>query len=300
MTEDGERKAEDRDDPAGARLTPYELVFGSAEFEERVFPAIQQEAESHGQDPTLRERFGFMSVAGDTIRQLVPAEAPPEMLDDYRALLYHAFNFWRFGRPLYKLDRAVARYLVESKPRLEEWRFRLPRPSVYLQLPSNLFWASISTDMPPEPVDGMFLTMARGDDPLGPLYGDLQLLLVLGIRRDRPGFSVIPFETEVGSGIPAVWADAPGREEGEGSDFSSVLPGGEMAGLYSVVTTTEALKIAARILWHVDANPGDVRLRHAPERRTRDRPGTVALSHLPFHHVCFAGDGAPAEEDGAG
>jgi hypothetical protein len=298
VTDDGKRKAEDRDVDGAARLTPYEIVFGAAEFEERVFPAIQKEAEAHFEDLTLRERFGFMSVAADTLRQLVPADAPPEMLDDYRALLYQSYNFWRFGRCLYRLDRAVVRYLVESQPRLDGWPFRMPRPSVYLQLPSNLFWASISTDIPPEPVDGVFLTMARGDDPLGPLYGDLQVLLVLGIRRGRPGFSIIPFDTEVGSGIPAVWAETAGREEGE--DFASTLPGGEMAGLYSILTTAEVLKLSARALWFIHTSPADVQARRAPERRTRDRPGSVPLSHLPFHDVRFGADGAPAEEGAAG
>jgi hypothetical protein len=287
-----ESRAQDRDVPGAARLTPYELAFGAPEFEDRLFPAIRREAEMHGEDPTRRERFAFLTVAGDALGDLVPADAPPEIREDYRAFLYHAFNFWRYGRCLYRLDRAVVRYLVEGTPGLEGWEFRIPKPCVYLQLPSNLFWASISTDLPPEPVDGMFLTMAAQADPLGEQYQDLQVLLVLGIRRDRPGFSIIPFDTEVGAGIPAVWAETPGRDAGD--DFENLLPGGEIQGLYSILTTAEALKLAARALWYVDTHSEDVDLHRAPERRTADRPGSVPLSTLPFHRVRFGGEAPEA------
>jgi hypothetical protein len=295
VTDETKRGAEACDVPGAARLTPYEMVFGAQEFEERIFPAIRAEAEMHGEEPGRRERFAFLSVAGDTLRELVPPDAPPEIRDDYRAFLYHAFNFWRYGRCVYKLERAVVRYLVESRPGLDGWEFRLPKPSVYLQLPANLFWASISTDVPPEPVDGMFVTTVDNADPLGTVYGDLQVLMVLGIRRQRPGFSIIPFDTEVGDGIPAVWVDTPGREEGE--DFANVLPGGEMAGLYSILTTAEALKLAARAVWYVDAHPDHVVLNRAPERRERDRPGSVPLSHLPFHRVRLGDEADAAPED---
>jgi hypothetical protein len=67
-----------------------------------------------------------------------------------------------------------------------------------------------------------------------------------------------------------VWAE-PGRDEGR--DFENVLPGGEMAGLYSILTTAEALKLVARLLWYVEATP---RRSPPPPRRSGaapDRPG---------------------------
>jgi hypothetical protein len=93
------------------------------------------------------------------------------------------------------------------------------------------------------------------------------VLMVLGLRRARAGFSVIPFATEAGPGIPATWAEAPGREGAK--DFANILPGGEMAGLYSILTTTEALKLLARALWYVEAHPvrrGALRRARAPRR----------------------------------
>lgn len=275
-----------------ARLTPYELVFGGMEIENDLFPRLGREAQERGEDPARRERFGFLSVGADLLRELVPPETPPEALEQYRALLFHSFNFWRFGRRTYVVHPAVARYLVESRPTLDDWELTLPHPSVYVQLPANLFWASIATDAPPEPVDGFFVTESRGIDPLGPSFRQLDMLMVLGIHHTRAGFSVIPFETEVGQGIARVWAEGPPREDG-GMDFASVLPGGEMAGLYSVVTVEEALNLLARVLWYVDSHPEDVALCGAPERRTQERPGTVSLSRLAYHRVGFGVAGTP-------
>lgn len=271
--------------PGTARLTPYELAFLEGGFETRIFPMIQDEAEARREDPARRERFAFLAYAGEAIRDIVPPEAPAEMLEEYRALFYHAFNFWRFGRRLYVLDAAVARYLVEGSPALAEWEFSTPYDSLYLQLPPNLFWASIGTDVPPEPVDGFFVTVSQDRDPLGLAFTDLQVLMVLGIHRLRAGFSVIPFDTEVGQGIPPVWAE-PGRDEGR--DFENVLPGGEMAGLYSILTTSEALKLVARILWYVGSRAEDVTSAPAAERRSWERPGSVPYSRLEFHRVTLS------------
>ena len=272
----------------GPFLTPYELAFADAGFENRVFPRVLAEAEQHAEDPAHRERFGFLTYAHEAAREIVPPEAGPEALEEYRALLYHAFNFWRFGRRSYVLEPAVARYLIEAAPSLSGWELALPTPSLYLRLPPNLFWASIATDVPPEPVDGFFATVADGRDPMGAPFQELQVLMVLGLRRGRAGFSVIPFETEAGPGIPAAWAEAPGRDGAR--DFDNILPGGEIKGLYSILTTTEALKLLARALWYVDTRPQDVAPFAAPERRSEERPGQVPLSRLSFHRVTLSGE----------
>ncbi|HEX6909594.1 MAG TPA: hypothetical protein VF142_04350 [Longimicrobium sp.] len=270
-------------DKAGAaRLTPYELAFLEGDFEARVFPTIHEEAEARREDPARRERFAFLAAGGDAIRDIIPPDAPPEMLDEYRALFYHAFNFWRFGRRLYVVEPAVARYLVEGAPSLADWELAAPYDGLYIQLPPNLFWASIGTDVPPEPVDGFFVTVARERDPLGLPYTDLQVVMVLGIHRLRDGFSVIAFETEAGQGIPPIWAE-PGRDQGR--DFENVLPGGEIAGLYSILTTAEALKLVARVLWYVESHAEDVTPAPPPERRAQERPGSFPFSRLEFHRV---------------
>lgn len=286
---ENERGAAERLAARGPLVTPYELVFGEAGFEETIFPRIQGEAESHAVDAARPDRFGFLSVAADAIRDVVPADAPTELLEEYRLLFYHGFNFWRFGRRLYTLEPGMARYLVEAAPRLAGWELTLPYPSVYVQLPPRLFWASIAVDAPPEPVDGFFVVQSQGTDPLGPGFSDLHVLMVLGVRRDRAGFSVIPFDTEVGPGIPADWAEAPGREGA--ADFANILPGGEIAGLYSILTNTEALKLLARALWYIDTQSGEIPTETAPERRAEDQEGGIPLTRLAFQRVRLADAG---------
>jgi hypothetical protein len=276
--------------PAGlARLTPYELAFMEGDFETRVFPSLREETRLLGVDATRRERLVFLTTAGDAVRELVPPEAPAEMLEEYRALFYHAYNFWSYGRRLYAVEPAVARYLVEAAPTLEEWIFDAPHRSLYLQLPGNLFWASIGTEVPPEPVDGFFVTVCSERDPLGVPFDDVQVLMVLGIHRHRAGFSVVPFETEAGPGIPPSWTE-PGRERG--ADFENVLPGGEVAGLYSILTTAGALKLVARLLWYVQDHAEQVTPAPPAERRSGDRPGSAPLSRLEYHRVRLADGGA--------
>ena len=277
------------DTPHPARITPYELVFGAPDFEARIFPRIGDEADVSGSDPLHRSRFAFLTSATELARSLVPEEAPAEALEQHEALLYHAYNFWRYGKRVYLLEAPVARYLVEAAPSPGEWELVLPHPSVYLQLPPNLFWASVSPESTPEPVDGFFVTSAEGDDPLGEPYREVQVMAVLGIRRDRAGFSVIPFVTEAGPGIAAAWAEASVREGGDA--FRSVLPGGEISGLYSLLTTDEALKLLARALWYVDAHPDALALETPPERRGAEEQGALPLPRIPYVRVSLGSEG---------
>lgn len=264
------------------RRTPYELVFGEP-FEARTFPDILKEATERGVEPRDAERFGFLSLAADAVRSVVPAESPPDALDQYRSLLYQAFNFWRYGKRVYLLDPPLARYLVEGAPSLEEWELEMPYPSIYLQLPRNLFWGSISPDSTPEPVDGFFATATDASDAFGKPYRRIEVLVVLGIRRDRAGFSVIPFSTEAGPGIAHEWASGEGRESG--SDFANVLPGGDIQGLYSILTSTEVLKLLARALWYTATFPADVTLETAVEHRAENAPASPPQPRLPYHRV---------------
>jgi hypothetical protein len=175
------------------RRTPYELVFEDPTFEAQLFPRIRSEAAAQGIDPSDPERFSFLSLVGDALRTMLPAEAGPEALEQYRALLLHAFNFWRYGKRLYYVEQAAARFLVEGAPAMRSWELEIPHPSVYLQLPANLFWGSVSPETPPEPVDGFFVTTSDGEDGLGKPFRRLEVLVVMGIRKDRAGFSVLHF-----------------------------------------------------------------------------------------------------------
>jgi hypothetical protein len=260
-----------------ARQTPYELVFSEGDFESRVFPAIRAEAVEHGVDSLELGRFDFLSTAADAIRGLTPEDAPPDALDQYRSLLFHAYHFWLHGYRLFLLDRAVARLLAESAPDLTEWDVSAPAASGYIQLPANLFWSSISPDAPPEPVDGFFFTISPVSDPLGGLADSLQLLMVLGIRRDRAGFSVIRIDTLLDPSI------LEGTAETDGSDrdrFQSTLPGGDIAGLFSILTSREAVDLALRAFWYMARFPdGAVQIVAGQPTSEPGRPPATRLAH---------------------
>jgi hypothetical protein len=270
-----------------ARLTPYELVFTEGDFESRIFPRIQDEALAEGVAALRRETFDFLSTVGELVREVTPEDAPAEALEQYRAMLYHAFHFWSAGRKLFALETPVARYLVEAAPRLESWSFRLPSESVYLQLPANLFWSSISPESTPEPVDGFFVTLGQSVDLAGQEIGKLEILVVLGIHRSRAGFSVIPLDTPIGSGIEQSWAEEEGRQ---GGDFENVLPGGEISGLYSILTAGEVLKLVARAFWYIEQFPETLLDVQAPEPREGD--ADPPSTHFGYVRVTL-GTGAP-------
>lgn len=272
-----------------ARMTPYELVFTGGEFEANVFPRISAEAEEQGVSTLRPEPFAFLSTAADVVREVTPEDAPPEALDQYRALLFHAYHFWRDGRKLYVIERAAARYLVEAGRSIDAGGATLPFSAAYLQLPTNLFWGSIDTTTPPEPIDGFFLTQHEGTDPLGEPFHRLELLMVLGIRRSRAGFSVIPLASELDESLDALLRE-PVRPEG---DFANVLPGGEIDGLYSVLTAAEALKLVVRTFAYAGRNPEAVVPALPPE--TRPDAAVAPPTHLAHTLITLGGgDGAPA------
>jgi len=286
------------DSGPSARRTPYELVFAAGGFEDVIFPRIAAEAQAREANLRDPERFSFMSTAADVIREMMPEDAVADALDQYRAMVFQAFNFWSHGLQLFVLERAVARFIVEAAPRLDGWGFATPAFAGYVQLPANLFWSSITPDTTPEPVDGFFFTVGGGDaDTREVAPGDtstptLHLLLILGIRRDRAGFSVIPIDEQVG---PDGAATAPERPDG---DFTNVLPGGEIDGLYSILTADEVRKLALRAFWYIDQYPDSVVDVVAVEgERTEREPLNTRLPHQTVH---LRSDRPPADGDAGG
>jgi hypothetical protein len=277
--------------PPLARLTPYELVFIEGDFESRVFPRILEEAEEQGIPALHPERFGFLSTAADVVRNLTPEDAAPEALEQYRALVFHAFHFWCADKPLYVLDPDAARHLVVATAPTGDRSFLVPGGVAYLQLPPQLFWASISAELTPEPVDGFFVTESTGFDALGRPFQHLEILMVLGIRRARAGFSVIPVQADLAENLDDVW-DEEGRP---GGDFANVLPGGELSGLYSILTAGEVLKLVGRAFWYVARHPERLVevLAEEPRARDADPPPT----HLGYTRVTLD---EPAPPAGAG
>lgn len=273
------------------RRTPYELAFGAGVFEADRFPAIREEAEARGVEASDPARFVLLGTVGALLQELAPESAESgaggvteaSAVARYGALLFQAYQFWRFGRRVYVLEERLARRLVDPGLRVGEWALVPPHPAGYLQLPRHLFWARIEEAATPEPVDGFFWTMVGVEDPFAPPYRRLDVLLVLGMRAGRPGFSTIAVGTELVSAPLGHWADADGRPDG--GDFGNILPGGELQDWFGLVTEVEALKLVSRIFWymavHPDAVTEEVRLPEGGAGVGEVVPATA----LPFHRV---------------
>lgn len=245
-----------------ARLTPYELVFGAEAIDDRLFPPIAEEAEARDMPLDDPDRFLFLSSVGrllegiagegagggtDQEQEAAGTKGRNEEIRQYGRLLYHAFHLWRGRKPLLLLSPDAARWLMEDVTTIGDWRLRPPAPSGYVQLPRHLVWAAPASGMTPEPVDGFFWTFVPGDDSPDTLH----VLLALGLRPDRPGFSIIPATGELDT--VDHWAEVEGRPDAP--DFETTLPGGEQDRLYSLESPAEILKLASRVFWQVDSSP---------------------------------------------
>lgn len=259
-----------------ARLTPYELLLPNEGYAPERFSRIEREAQERGSDLDDPDAFPLLAAAGAVLRDLRPEGEDSVSIGRYADLLFHAFHFWQEGCPLYLMETPVARFLVETGPSPGAWVPSLPARAGYVQFPQHLFWTTWGGEGTPESLDGFFWTLARG--------GNLALLVVLGMRRDRPGLAVVPLPL-LPLEVAVNWASLRVREQEE--DFRTGLPGAELEGLYGVEVGAEAVKLALRVFWYLDTFPapvaegrveggegeGGVRPSRLPHRRVVLRPG---------------------------
>ena len=258
---------------AYARVTPFELLMPKDDFPEERFPLIRQEAEGRGGSVDTPDAFLLLSETAMALREIRGEDDPTEAVTQHGALLFEAFHFWEAGRPLYLLGTEVVRYLVDHGPGPEEWAPSLPGRAGYVQLPQHLFWAVSEEGEPPESLDGLFWSSPDGET--------VTLLVVMGMRKDRPGLAVVPLPT-LPLGAAAAWASMAVRTEGE--DFRSSLPGAELEDLYSIEAGGEAVKLAMRIFWYMDTFPERVM-----EGADAPGEGVPRASDLSYRRVVLTG-----------
>jgi hypothetical protein len=208
------------------RATPFDLVFESAAL--TSFPAIRTALAASGQDPRDRDAFLMVREVVMLLRELRPEGGLGEGIDHLAALIHHSYLFWEAGSRVAEWPLHLLPALLEPTRSSEPVAVD-PSP-FYTQLPEHRVWAQVVPGEPPEPLDGFF---QYGE----PQQGIRRVLGVLGIHAERPGFSVV----EAAGPRPQHLL-----REDHSPLFSSTLPGGSAAGLYSIVGEEELLELGAR------------------------------------------------------
>ncbi len=247
------------------RITPYEVAFGEQRFAEQDFPALADESERRRISTWRYDHFTQLERVALLLDQVLPDNAEPAAVDQYVRILYHCYHFWSAGCRIYAFEAPLLRSLIEIPPDLREWPFRAPAPSLYLELPKNLFWAQVAESGPPEPVEGMFAVLEADRET-----AETDILVVLGLRSDRPGFSVAGLRLDLEQA----------RQLDEPVDFESDIPGAEPAGLYSLQRYSEAAATVLRTLWYVDAYPASCEaVKGSGAREVLEHEAATALDH---------------------
>jgi hypothetical protein len=256
------------------RTTPYELIIEP--LETAAFPAIRDEAVRRGRDTRRRDQFVLLGFVGATLKEWVADDAPAEAIEQYADLLFHGFQFWSFGRRLYAFDEGVTRLLTQRTLDLDEWALGEPA-AYYLQYPYQRLWARVAPEAPFEPVDGCFVLVDETEPAPGAGL-HLRALLVLGLRRDRPGISLVSYRTDLEPRDLARRGAAPRRDDGVA--FANLIPGGERRDYRAIATTSEFEALVIRSLSYIHRHAESV----TPE------PGSAAdgETHLPHRVVRVA------------
>lgn len=250
------------------RETPYDIVFrgGDIDFDAR-FEAVRAEAQARGMDIDDPDRFVMLGAVGALLREMILAEEasdttgevwqalPADAIAQAGALLYQAYRFRDAGARVLALDEPTVRAIAAGEtptPAPVQAAGRVE--AAYVQLPRNLFWARADAGSPAEPLDGFFF--ARGFR--------FDLLLALGVRPRRPGFTAIPIAADLDSRAALDrWSETSARDGAD--DFANILPGGDIDRLHGLTSAAEALKLAALVLRHLGVDPAP-----APAQRPAD------------------------------
>ena len=254
-----------------ARLTPYELILEPLERDD--FPAIRAEGEQRGSDVHRRDQFLLLGHAGAALDEMVAEDADPASLDEYGELLYLGFQFWSYGRRIYYFDDAVTLRLTEPAYPIGDWIFAGP-PACYLQFPYQKLWARVSADAPYEPLDGIFALAAETEQRAGS-GAHLRVQMVLGVRPDRPGVSLVSYRDDLDPAKVSARAEHPWRAEGVA--YANAIPGGERMGYRTLATTSELEALVIRAFHYLDTHPDRL------ERVTET--GGEGVTQLPYVRV---------------
>ena len=220
-----------------------------------------------------RDQFLLLGYAGAALDGMVAEDADPGESDEFGELLYQGFQFWSYGRRLYSIDNAVTALLTAPDYPMGDWIFAAP-PACYLQFPYQKLWARVSADAPYEPLDGIFAVAAETEQRAGS-GAHLRVQMVLGLRPDRPGVSLVSYRNDLDPAKVATRAEHPWRAEGVA--YENAIPGGERMGYRTMATTSELEALAIRAFHYLDTHPD--RLERVVET------GGAEVTQLPYVRV---------------
>lgn len=208
-----------------SRTHPFDMVF--AELAETFFPHIRKEAPDASVDLATLTR---LPTAQRLLRDLGSpelAEAEPQAITEYLALLFVGYRYWAAGKHTLLVDRDKLEVAIDGgstdMPVLEH-------DACYLMFPERLYWATIGDNQPHEPLDGMFVVRAKS-------HAELTVAAILGLRPGRDGFSQI---TVTGDTDDVARAASEMRDP----SFAPTMDGGAQAGFKSVTTEGELLQLS--------------------------------------------------------
>ncbi|MBK5189009.1 MAG: hypothetical protein JJD97_12260 [Gemmatimonadaceae bacterium] len=231
-----------------ARLTPYELILEPLERD--AFPAIRAEGEQRGSDVHRRDQFLLLGHAGAALDEMVSEDADPASLDEYGELLYQGFQFWSYGRRLYSFEDSATSLVTDADYAIGDWILAGP-PACYLQFPYQRLWARVSASAQYEPLDGIFAVAAETESKVDS-GTHLRMQMVLGLRPDRPGVSLVSYRDDLDPAKVAARAEHPWRADG--APYANLIPGGERMGYRTLATRSELEALVIRSFHYLDTH----------------------------------------------
>lgn len=197
---------------------------------EEHFGEIRTALEAGGVDDLNRDAFLLNGAVGAVLRDLMPEDAPSDTINAYGALLHMFFCAWARDWPLVTVTGDKLREALTGEyPLSHAPTFPLV---CYLQLPERLVWAEPVRGDAHEPLDGVFV-IATTDK--------VHALAILGFRQERDGFTTM-------EGAISLPAPSPGLRESGADAFAAAMPGGNKAGLISVVDEHELATLVMRTI----------------------------------------------------
>ena len=182
---------------------------------------------------------------GVVLDEMLADQADADASVQAAELLWQVWRCWEAGVRLYVLSEDAAARLTVPAYDAGAWRFAAP-PACYVQLPYQRAWGRVAETAAYEPVDGWFVA-ARD---VGDGAHEVSILAMLGLRRDRPGVSLVPHrvvlsDVEVRERIAHPWREG-------AAPFTNAIPGGELMGYRTLATSSELESLVLRTLHALD------------------------------------------------